>query len=105
MPYEIIRAPQFRRDVRQVARYLLREAGDTVSRTYLRALEHDLEVVITNSPNIFGWFHETGEPYRAKLFRVGRTVFWIIYIVDDENRRVEIFRLWNAARQPTTHGL
>jgi hypothetical protein len=65
----------------------------------------NLEIVIANNPNTFGWFHEAGEPYRAKLFRIGRTFYWIIYVVDDERQRVEIIRLWNAAREPMTHGL
>lgn len=68
------------------------------------ALEHDLRVVIANHPHAFGWF-ETGAPHRAKLFKLARTSFWIIYSVDDERQRVEIKRFWNAAREPMTHGL
>ena len=105
MPYEIIRTPRASRDIRQFVRYLRQEAGTSIARMYLEALEHDLEVVLANSPNAFAWFHETGEPYRAKLFRLARTRFWIIYTVDDDRKRIEIIRLWNAARQQATHGL
>ena len=105
MPYEIHRNSRVSRDIRQFARYLRREAGTAIARNYLEALEHDLEIVIANNPNAFAWFHETGEPYRAKLFRLARSRFWIIYTVDDQRQRIEIIRLWNAARQPETHGL
>ena len=90
---------------RAFARYLKREAGDTIARAYLAALEHDIRTVIANSPNAFSWFHGTGEPYRAKLFRLARTTYWIIYIVDDEKQRVELMRFWHSARHPETHGL
>ena len=105
MPYEIIRSSRARQDIRQFARFLKREAGDAIARAYLGALEHDLEVVLANSPNAFSFFHETGAPYRAKLFKLARTTYWIIYVVDDDRQRVEIIRLWASARQPETHGL
>ena len=54
-------------------------------RDSLIALEHDLETVILTRPRAFGWFRGTGQPYRAKLFRVGRSTWWIIYVVDDEH--------------------
>ncbi len=105
MPHEIHRNSRASRDIRQFTRYLKREAGTETARTYLAALEHDLEIVIAHNPNAFSWFHETGEPYRAKLFKLGRTAFWIIYIIDDARHRVDIICLWNAARQSDTHGL
>ena len=84
MPYEIIRSALARRDIHRYFRYLKHEAGETVSRSYLAALEHDIRVVIASSPHVFAWFHETGEPYRAKLFKLARKSFRIIYTVDDE---------------------
>jgi plasmid stabilization system protein ParE len=105
MPYEIVRSARARQDIRQFARFLKREAGNVIAGSYLGALEHDLEVVIANSPNAFSFFHETGEPYRAKLFKLARTTYWIIYVVDDDRQRVEIIRFWASARQPETHGL
>ena len=44
-------------------------------------------------------------PYRAKLFKLVRTTYWIIYVVDDERQVVEILRLWNSARELGTRGL
>ena len=105
MPYEVIRSSRARHDIRQFVRFLKREAGDTIARAYLDALEHDLEVVIANSPNAFSFFHETGEPYRAKLFKLARTSYWIVYVVDDDRQRVELVRFWASARQSETHGL
>ena len=63
MPYEIYRSPLASHDIRQFVRYLRREAGIPIAHLYFNALEHDIEVVIAHNPNIFGWFHETGEPY------------------------------------------
>jgi hypothetical protein len=54
-------------------------------------------------PRAFGWFRETGEPYRAKLFGVGQSMRWIIYIVDDVLKNVEIGRFWSTVREPGTH--
>jgi plasmid stabilization system protein ParE len=105
MRYRIHRNTIASRDIRSLAHYLRREAGGAVARTYLAMLEYDLEVVIAHSPHTFAWFHETGEPYRAKLFKLGRTTFWIIYTVDEAQQQVEITRLWNVARNPETHGL
>lgn len=105
MPYKIIRSVPARRDIRQLGRYLKREAGVVIAQTYLAALEYDIRTIIANSPNAFSWFHGTGEPYRAKLFKLARSTYWIIYVVDDKQQRVEIVRLWHSARQPGTHGL
>lgn len=105
MPYEILRTPRARRDIRRYFRYLKHEVGEIISRSYLAVLEHDIGIVIANNPNTFSWFHETGEPYRAKLFKLARTTFWIVYTVDNDKRRVEIKRFWNAARHPESHGL
>jgi len=81
------------------------EASEIVARTYLAALETDFETVLTHRPKAFPWFHETGAPYRAKLFRMGRATYWIVYTIDDALQRVEIVRFWHSARQPETHGL
>ena len=54
---------------------------------------------------MFLWFHETGKPYRAKLFHLATMTYWIDYAVDDETRTVEILRFWNTAREPGTQRL
>jgi plasmid stabilization system protein ParE len=105
MPYQIRRSPRARSDIRNFFGHLKREAGEATARKYLAQLDHDITFLIANSPNSFGWFHETGPPYRAKLFRLVRTTFWIIYVVDNDSEVVELLRLWNSAREPGTHGL
>ena len=105
MPYQIHLNTIASRDIRQFFRYLKREAGEVIALNYLAALEYELQVVIANSPYAFSWFHETGQPYRAKLFKLARTTYWIIYTIDEDRQRVEITRLWNSARHPETHGL
>jgi plasmid stabilization system protein ParE len=105
MPYQIRRAPQARQDIRDLIRHLKREASEATARKYFEELQHDITYLIANMPNSFGWFHETGAPYRAKLFKLARTTYWIIYVVDDVNEVVELVRFWNSAREPGTHGL
>ena len=105
VPWQVIRSATARRDIRQFIRYLQREAGAAAALTYAGRLEHDIQVLIASSPETFAWFHETGEPYRAKLFKLTRTTWWIVYVVDPGRRRVEIVRLWNTAREPDSHGL
>jgi len=49
------------------------------------------------------YFKETGAPYPAKLFRVGKKTFWIIYTID--GMIVSLRRFWDCAREPATRGL
>lgn len=80
-------------------------AGEATARRHLARLDNDLTGAILRGPNRFGWFRETGPPYRAKLFRLARTTYWIVYRIDDANGIVSVLRLWNSAREPGTHGL
>jgi plasmid stabilization system protein ParE len=105
MPYQIRRAPQARQDIRDFIRHLKREVSEPTARKYFDALEHDITDLLARTPNSFNWFHETGAPYRAKLFKLTRTTYWIIYVVDDDNEVVELVRFWNSAREPGSHGL
>lgn len=105
MAFKVRRSLQARKDIREFFRYLRRQAGENVAQKYLDALTNDLVKVIANNPHRFSWFHETGEPYRAKLFRLADTTYWIVYDVDDEAEAVEILRFWNSSREPGTHGL
>jgi plasmid stabilization system protein ParE len=105
MAYQIHISPRARDDIRNFFQYLKREANEATAREYLAQLDHDITFLIANSPNSFSWFHETGPPYRAKLFRLVRTTYWIIYIVDNDNENVELLRFWNSAREPGTHEL
>lgn len=105
MTYRLVRARRAREDIRDFARWLGEEAGPRITARYLAALEHDLRVVITENPHAFPWFHESGPPNRAKLFSLARSTYWIIYVVDDARRRIELRRFWHAAREPHSHGL
>jgi plasmid stabilization system protein ParE len=105
MPYQIRRSPQARADIRNFIRYLKKQASVDIARKYFAELERDILFLVASTPNSFNWFHETGPPYRAKLFRLARTTYWIIYVVDDENEVIELVRFWNSAREPGTHGL
>jgi hypothetical protein len=52
---------------------------------------------------MWSYFPLTGAPYRAYLFRVGRrTQYWIIYIVNESTRTVDVLSFWNTARDPDT---
>jgi plasmid stabilization system protein ParE len=105
MAYTVRRSKQARKDIRNFFRYLRCEAGESIALKYLDALDSDIARLIPNHPHSFGWFHETGSPYHAKLFRLARTTYWIIYTVDDETRSINILRFWNSAREPNTHEL
>lgn len=104
MTYSIRRNARASRDIRDFIRYLQHEAGDEVAAEHVVALGHELHT-IANRPYAFTWFHETGEPYRAKLFRLARSRYWIIYTVNEPSQSIEITRLWHSAREPGTHGL
>jgi plasmid stabilization system protein ParE len=67
---------------------------------YRRSLEHDIHTLLANSPHAFAWLHETGAPVRAKLFKLARTTYWIVYTVDDDAQCVDILRFWHSARDP-----
>jgi hypothetical protein len=68
-------------------------------------LERDFKIVIANYPNVFSWFHEADEPYRAKLFRSARTTHGIVHAVVDARKRDEVVRFRHSARQPETREL
>ncbi len=81
----------------------LAEFGDDVARGHYQRFESSLREIIRGDPHRYSHFRETGAPYRAKLFRVGRKTFWIIYTVEGEI--VGLRRFWDTERRPGTHGL
>jgi plasmid stabilization system protein ParE len=103
--YRLITTQDAQRDIREFARWLKEEAGPRVAARHLAVLDHDLRAVVCESPHAFPWFHESGPPYRAKLFRLARSTYWIVYSVDDARHRVELIRFWHTAREPRSHGL
>ena len=58
---------------------------------------------LLENPYTFAPFWETGSPYRAKLFPVGKKAFWIVYTVDD--KVVTLHRFWDCSRETGTHDL
>ena len=105
MPYELRIDRGALEDIASFAVWLTNTAGEATARRYLTRLDNDLTGVILRGPNRFAWFRETGPPYRAKLFRLARTTYWIVYRVDDAKGIVGVLRFWNSAREPGTHGL
>jgi plasmid stabilization system protein ParE len=96
----ITRAAQY--DIDGLAAYL-RDYSERLAVEQIDRLNHVLAVNIAESPLTWGYFVFSGAPYRAYLFRIGRrTQYWIVYTVDEEERTVDILRLWNATRDPDT---
>ena len=81
----------------------LRDHSERLAVEQIDRLNHVLAVNIAESPLTWGYFVFSGAPYRSYLFRIGRrTQYWIVYTVDEEERMVDILRLWNATRDPDT---
>jgi hypothetical protein len=68
MEYTLDRFAQFVEDYQEYFSYL-REFGEAVAVRFEKAL---LELLLP----------EPGAPYHAKLFRVGKKTFWIIYTIE-----------------------
>jgi plasmid stabilization system protein ParE len=75
MQHAVRRSPQAAKDMRDFFRYLRVEAGEAIALKYFDALEHELLYLIANNPHAFSHFHETGAPYRAKLFKLACTTY------------------------------
>jgi ParE toxin of type II toxin-antitoxin system, parDE len=104
MVYALRRSESFRRDVDDWLRYL-RGLDIAVSDKYYYLLEEALTDSIAGRPQRYAYFHETGAPYRARLFRMSRSTYWIIYRIDEQGRSIDLLRFWNTARKPLSHGL
>ena len=73
MEYALDRFPQFVEDYKEYFSYL-REFDEALAvRHYLRFENALLELLLRN-PYRYAYFKETGAPYHAKLFRVGRSL-------------------------------
>jgi hypothetical protein len=73
-----------------------------VSTRYETLLEQLIDSDLSEAPLRHSWFWKSGPPYRDRLFHVSRrTKFWIIYKVDESQRRVDVLRFWNATRDPS----
>lgn len=105
MSYTIRRGRVARQDIRNFIRHLKQEANEAIAQKYFDELEYDLTHLIADNPHLFNWFHETGSPYRSKLFKLARTTYWIVYVVNEEDEAIELVRFWNSSRAPGSHGL
>lgn len=102
MPYRLRITRSAQHDIDGLATYL-GEYSERHAVEQIDRLNHVLAVNIAESPLTWGYFAFSGAPYRAYLFRIGRrTQYWIVYTVDEEERTVDIVRLWNATRDPDT---
>jgi hypothetical protein len=100
MAYRLRITPFAQRHIDDFARYL-RDYSEPFAREQIARLEHVLSVKIAGAPHTWSHFAFTGAPYRGYLFRVGRhTQYWIVYIVDDETKVVDVLHFWNAMRDP-----
>ena len=77
--------------------------SEEFAREQFTRLNRILTVELAEAPFTWGYFFVTGAPYRAYLFKVGRrTSYWIVYTVDEDARRVDVLRFWNASRDTKT---
>ena len=102
MEFSFLRLPQFVEDSEDYFNYLTQFGEALALKHYLR-FESALTDELLDNPWHYAFFKETGAPYRAKLFRVGQTTFWIIYSIDEAV--ITLHRFWDSAREPGTHGV
>lgn len=100
MTFEVVIAPLAELELANFAAYAAEFSEDFAAEQF-RRLNHVFSAVLAESPLTWGPFFVTGAPYHGYLFRAGRrTQFWIVYTVDEEKRRVNVLRFWNAGREP-----
>jgi plasmid stabilization system protein ParE len=87
-----------RADFKEIQIYLAEYSAD-VARKHIIRLANTIELIGVE-PLIWAPFFLTGAPYRAKLFFVGRSTFWIVYEVDQKESAVNILRVWNSKQNP-----
>jgi len=102
MEYSLDRYPQFVEDYQEYFAYL-KEFDEAVAVKHYQRFENTLLEILIGNPYRYSYFKETGAPYHAKLFRVGKKTFWIVYTI--EGNVISLRRFWDCARQPGTHGL
>jgi plasmid stabilization system protein ParE len=103
--YRVVIDDFAQRDIDSFYEYLRRYSQKTAGK-FAEAFYDGIERTIAEYPHSFSFFSELGAPYKAFLFTVSRrTAFWMIYSIDKSESEVRILRLWNASREPGTHGL
>ena len=100
--YSIDRYPQFVEDYQEYFSYV-KQFDEALAVKHYQRFENALIEILIGNPYRYSYFKETGAPYHAKLFRVGKKTFWIVYTI--EGNVISLRRFWDCARQPGTHGL
>ena len=102
MQYRLRISRRAQQDIDVLAVYL-REYGERFAAVQIDRLTQILISHIGETPRTWGYFALTGAPYHAYLFRIGRrTQYWIVYLIDEEARAIDIVRVWNARRRSST---
>jgi plasmid stabilization system protein ParE len=96
--YSIKISKTARAETRQIFEYLTVYSSEVADKHLVR-LTNSISL-IGRDPFLCPFFFLTGAPYRAKLFSVGRTSFWVVYEVDATKRTVDILRIWNSKQNP-----
>jgi plasmid stabilization system protein ParE len=100
MTYKVRFSPQARRDIQNLFDYLARHSDD-VAEFYVAELERSIERNIATRPLTWQFFFLTGAPFRAYLFKLGRrNAYWIVYEVNEEQKAIDILRVWHGAQDP-----
>ena len=101
MSYRVELSAHARRDLLDCIAYFTR-FSDAFAMKQIERLDDVFANSLSQSPTTWNFFYVTGAPYRAYLFRVGRrTSYWIVYTVDEADRKVKALRIWNASRRPS----
>ena len=101
MTFEVITTRRAQADIDNFAEYAM-AYSERFSREQFTHLNHILTVVLADKPGTWNHFFITGAPYHGYLFRVGhRWAYWIVYKIDEDAKRVEVLRFWNASKKPS----
>jgi plasmid stabilization system protein ParE len=56
---------------------------------------------VGRTPYRWPYFRLTGAPYRARLIRSGQMTVWLIYLINEPDRSIDILRLWESRQDPS----
>jgi plasmid stabilization system protein ParE len=100
MRYELRVTPFAQSQIDEFAKYL-GAYSEAFAREQIDRLDRVLAANVVQAPHTWGFFPLTGAPYRSYLFRVGRrTQYWIVYVITESERTVDVLHFWNAMRDP-----
>ena len=102
MTFKVVKASAAQAEIDSFGEYAIDYSEDFAREQFTR-LNHILTVQLAEAPYTWGYFFITGAPYHAYLFKVGRrTHYWIVYTIDEDAKRVNVLRFWNASRDTRT---